>query len=133
LFHSRRRNDPVVQKILDRLLLTIQYQPVSGDLFTAQTPLFSVVIGAIVAYKQADRDLIRAWFDPICVGSRGNVPPAYAAIKQVWAWLDAEEQERDLVWSELHLEQPKDLSKSDPWWEELVAKVVAKFGRINLA
>ncbi|KAK0653129.1 hypothetical protein B0T16DRAFT_455441 [Cercophora newfieldiana] len=128
-------NDPIVEAILDRLLLTIQYQPVSGDLFTAQTPLFSVVIGSIVAYKLKDRDLIRAWFEPICEGSRGNVPPAYEAIKQVWVWLDAEEEKhKDEVsgsYPELATAQHSD--KSDSWWEELAAMLVAKFGRINLA
>lgn len=93
------------------------------------------MIGGIVAHKPKDRDLIRAWFEPICEGSRGNVPPAYETIKQVWVWLDAEEEKRNSQQSGPYPEftTGPDSEQSAPWWEELVAMLVAKFGRINLA
>jgi hypothetical protein len=88
IFPSRRRKDPIVQTFLRRLLRAIEYRPTTGPLLTAQTPLFAVFIGGIVAYRPEDRDVICAWFNPICECSRGNVPPAYAALKHMWAWLD---------------------------------------------
>lgn len=181
-----------MQALLRRLLRTIEYQPTSGELFTAQTPLFSVVIGGIVAYNTEDREVICEWFDPICEGSRGNVPPAYMALKQIWAWLDEEEDGNDdyddsdvvdgevgvdgedgsrgeteaenetrdgQMWGRRPLEfrgrvgktgkgkgiaqgsgdhEPVagdgvNLGDRDAWWERIMAKLVAEFGRINLS
>ena len=114
-----------------------------------------------MAYKSEDRDTIRAWFDPICVGSRGNVPPTYAALKHIWAWLDEYEEAQeeaeqpetsgkreeileDDTGTELeqvrhereHTQENSDevkLDNSDAWWEALVGEISAKYGRLNLA
>jgi hypothetical protein len=67
--HPRRHVG--VQLILLRLLRCIQWQPTSGDLFTAQTPLFAVFMAGIVSYQPEHRDVIREWFAPICEESRG--------------------------------------------------------------
>lgn len=143
-----------MQALLYRLLRTVEYQPTSGKLFTAQTPLFSVFIGGIVAYKPEDRAVICAWFDPVCKGSRGNVPPAYAALKQVWDWLDKEEAAEfgeGYLWgreapeaadggggsagprSVVEGSEDVGLGQSEAWWEQLMTKLVTEFGRINLS
>lgn len=155
---SRRRSDPVVQKVLARLIKTIQWQPTSGRLFTAQTPLFSVCIGAMVAYKDEDRAALRAWFDSICQRSRGNVEPIYEATKHIWKFLDEyeaakaphqfeltellEEDKSEMLdrdstpeWSDIG---GKDvdrvaLNNSDAWWEHVVAELSSRYGRINLS
>ncbi|KAK0659141.1 fungal-specific transcription factor domain-containing protein [Cercophora samala] len=130
----RRRDDPVVKELLNRLILTVQYQPISGPLFTAQTPLFALFIGGLVAYDQHDRRAISSWFDPICNGPRGNVPPAYEALKYAWGWLDSYERRRGKV-AERALdddaieggadsddEEAEIWENKDPWWEKLVKR-----------
>ncbi|KEY72242.1 hypothetical protein S7711_00241 [Stachybotrys chartarum IBT 7711] len=138
---SRRRSDPVVQRILARLIKTIQWQPTFGRLFTAQTPLFSVFIGAMVAYKHEHRAALRAWFDSICQRSRGNVEPIYEVTKHVWKFLDEYEAAKALngdstsEWSDLG---GKDVDRvasnnSDAWWEHVAAELSSRYGRINLS
>ncbi|KAI1194150.1 fungal-specific transcription factor domain-containing protein [Nemania serpens] len=153
----RTRTHPRTQSALERLLKTIERQPVDGPLFTAQTPLFSVFIASTVAWRVEDRARIRAWFDPICVGARGNVPPIYDCVKHIWNWLDEyentisltqieadlsrEEQYDDtetqaqgaIPTSQLRQEDAVALDNSDAWWEMMVEEVVSNFGRINLS
>ncbi|KAK0744873.1 fungal-specific transcription factor domain-containing protein [Apiosordaria backusii] len=135
----RRRDHQIVKELLDRLILTIKYQPISGPLFTAQTPLFAVFIGGLVAYEQDDRRAISAWFDPICEGPRGNVPPAYEALKYAWRWQDDYERRRGKVAQRAQDDGPGEGSdgeevweNTDPWWEKLVRAMTSKCGRINL-
>ncbi|KAK9772950.1 hypothetical protein SCAR479_10280 [Seiridium cardinale] len=156
----RRRNDPLVQKLLLRQLRTIQWQPTEGRLFTAQTPLFAVFIAAMVAYKEEDRNIIRGWFEPICKGSRGNVPPIYESVKQIWNWLDEREEERDAAEIKANRtnkgkevatrdQDPADdesdnldyrmnendgvaLDNSDAWWEDLVGELKSGTGSPSL-
>ena len=45
--------------------------PVSGGLYTAQHPLFSMFIGGLVAYREQDREVIRNLFKNIISGTRG--------------------------------------------------------------
>lgn len=136
----RRRTSPIVQSLLRKLLRTVELQPTSGKLFTAQTPLFSVVIGGIVAYKPEDRKVIRDWVDPICVGSRGNVPPAWRAMQFIWEWLDeCEDDSEEEVDDELDEDGDYDMQardvrdNCDAWWETLVGELSARYGRVNLA
>jgi hypothetical protein len=42
--------------------------PTSGRSFTAQSPFFCIVLAALVAQKDCDRQVIRTWFEVI-VGS----------------------------------------------------------------
>ncbi|KAK4171058.1 fungal-specific transcription factor domain-containing protein [Triangularia setosa] len=138
----RQRDDSVVKELLDRLILTLKYQPTSGPLFTAQTPLFAVFIGGLVAYEQHDRRAIGAWFDPICEGPRENVPPAYEALKHAWRWLDDYERRRGKVAERAQdggvgesgddSEDEEVWESTDPWWEKLVKALTSKCGRINL-
>ncbi|CAP65460.1 uncharacterized protein PODANS_6_9613 [Podospora anserina S mat+] len=140
----RRRDDPVIKELLARLILTVQYQPISGPLFTAQTPLFALFIGGLVAYDQLDRQAIKSWFDPICKGPRGNVPPAYEALKHAWSWLDSYERRRGKVAEQAMNHEADDggagtddeeheiWENKDPWWEKLVTAITSKCGRINL-
>lgn len=45
--------------------------PVSGPLYTAQHPLFSMFIGGLVAYQAQDREIIGSLFKNIISGTRG--------------------------------------------------------------
>ncbi|KAF2174960.1 hypothetical protein K469DRAFT_530027, partial [Zopfia rhizophila CBS 207.26] len=84
----RPRQDRTVQDLLSTLLDCIKMQPTSGDLFTAQTPLFAVFIAGIVAYQSDHRDVIWRYFEETGPeeGSRGNVKPAAEALKSIWEW-----------------------------------------------
>ncbi|KAG8531735.1 uncharacterized protein KY384_003367 [Bacidia gigantensis] len=132
-FFRRSQRHPTVQKILQTLLRTIDWQPTSGPLFTAQTPMFAVFIAGIVAYKEADRAVVRKWFEPICGDSRGNVPPAWRAMQVVWKWADEIDAASE-VDSGADREQAKlPLGERHAWWEELSNVLKSKEGRMSLS
>lgn len=129
-YHRRRRNDPIVQALVHKLLRTIEMQPTSGPLFTAQTPLFSIFIAGIVASRPEHRGLIRNWFIPVCADSRGNVPPTWAALQQIWDWVDEYDESHPYV---EEIGADSDQEEEEAWWEVLVGKISERYGRINLA
>ncbi|KAK1768160.1 fungal-specific transcription factor domain-containing protein [Phialemonium atrogriseum] len=129
----RTRSHPLVQRVLDQLLSCITRQPTSGNLFTAQTPLYSVFVAGIVAYKPHHRDVVRNWFLPICPDARGNVPPAWRAMQSVWEWMDT----RDFGFPEPTfgdlMDEDGRVADRHAWWEDLVAVLMEKEGRMNLS
>lgn len=74
LLSRRPRKHPLVQLALQRLLKCIDWQPTSGPLFTAQTPMFCVFIAGIVAFRPEDRAVIDKWFQLPSEDSRGVSP-----------------------------------------------------------
>lgn len=101
-------------------------------------PLFPIFIGGIVAYQPEDRAEIRIWFESICAGTRGNVVPAWHAMRYVWDWMDAYEANTPMppleIWECESHEIKKDLveDNSDAWWEELVTSLSFHCGRLTL-
>jgi hypothetical protein len=56
--------------------------PVSGSLYTAQHPLFSMFIGGLVAYRDEDRAIIGNLFKNIVSGTRGVSSPLLTLLRQ---------------------------------------------------
>ncbi|KAL8714149.1 MAG: hypothetical protein Q9220_001877 [cf. Caloplaca sp. 1 TL-2023] len=74
LFRKPRKH-PVVQERLNVLLRCIERTPATGELFTAQAPLFPVFIAGLVAFRAEDRQVVRDWFEATLSGSRGVSTP----------------------------------------------------------
>ena len=58
--------------------------PVSGPLYTAQHPLFSMFIGGLAAHQAQDRETIASLFKNIISGTRGvsDLPP-FSALSEI--------------------------------------------------
>ena len=119
------RRDPEVQSALKVLLQCIKISPKSGTLYTAQASLFGPVIAGCVAIADEDREIVRDYFLSAMEGPRGNVPPVWRAMKNIWSWLDDEFVE-DAVDDNLPLSQRR------TWWESMVARVMDEEGRMSL-
>lgn len=68
---KKPRAHPDVQEPLSRLMKCLAWTPVSGPLFTAQAPLHTAFLGALVAYSDEDREVARCWFETIIAICRG--------------------------------------------------------------
>ena len=138
------RSHPLVRKILSQLLQCIAYQPTDGILFTAQAPLFPVVVAGAVALTKEDRSVVDKWFEGVNMSSRGNIPPNRRAMDTVWAWIDNVLAPEGAPGGDLHAlnyEPWEDSGKNvvddgfaqrRPWWEEMVQILEVTEGRMSL-
>lgn len=133
--------------------------PVSGGLYTAQHPLFSMFIGGLVAYRDQDREVIGDLFRNIISGTRGvsssllsflhqssinrgslrslHAPLLTELVQNVppaWRGLQS-------IWGWIDSEQfdneeydeEQSLGSRTAWWEDVTAKLKLQEGRLNLA
>lgn len=119
------RRHPDVQSALKILLRCIEITPKTGTLYTAQASLFGPLIAGCVAVTDRDRGIVRGYFKLVVEGPRGNVPPVWRAMQDLWLWLD-EEFVEDAVDDNLPLFQRR------AWWESMVARVMDGEGRLSL-
>jgi len=61
-----------------------------------------------------------------------NVPPVWRTVQFLWEWLDTkfevtEREELD------HLRELEIDANAEPWWEAMVAEIIAREGKLNLA
>ncbi|KAF1982167.1 hypothetical protein K402DRAFT_424753 [Aulographum hederae CBS 113979] len=114
LFRKSRR-DPLVQQTLKNLIIYMDKLPTSGDLYTAQSPLASTFLGCLVMVEPEYREWAKNWFGGT-TKSRGNVPPAWRAVRNIWDWLDARESDPELCEND----------QSRGWWEEAAEELAAR-------
>ncbi|KAK6515743.1 hypothetical protein TWF281_004333 [Arthrobotrys megalospora] len=119
-FHaSVRRNLDILIKCFDRC-------PTSGDLYTAQTPVFGVAIAGVVAITEKERDFCRKYVTGTCgTGERGNLPILQDTLNFIWEWMDKHRPSEDA--------DSASLPNRRPWWEELVAAFNEAKGRRDFA
>ncbi|KAF2204245.1 hypothetical protein GQ43DRAFT_365052 [Delitschia confertaspora ATCC 74209] len=128
---SRPREHIEVQRSLLRLLKLIEWQPTSGKLFTAQTPLFAVFIAGIVSSTQYQRAVVKKWFKATTEESRGNVMPVWMALQELWSLQDTTGNFNETVpFMDIEVNYP---AGAHAWWEDMVKAVVDSHGRLNLA
>ena len=72
---KKPRSHVDVQEPRDRLIKCIRWCPISGHLFTAQAPLYSVTIADLVAESGEHREAVRGFFMPTILGCRGVSAP----------------------------------------------------------
>ncbi|KAG5982958.1 hypothetical protein E4U55_001058 [Claviceps digitariae] len=114
------RNHPDVVSYLNDLAECIVIMPTSGMQFTAQAPLFPVFLLGILATVPKHRAVSQKWFDEVLqTPVRSSVPPLYAALKNIWGWIDIEFP--PLMRPIVEAAQPIHLRHA--WWEKLVEKV----------
>ena len=115
------RNHPDVMGIIEDLANCIAVMPTSGTHFTAQAPLFPVFLLGIMSATEEHRAVSRNWFDEVLrTPVRSSVPPLFAALQQVWGWIDnVIPCPADPV---TDAEQP--IHQRRAWWEELVHRVL---------
>ncbi|KAF3284315.1 hypothetical protein TWF970_011533 [Orbilia oligospora] len=71
-FFRRTPYHPSVRRNLDFLIKCFDRCPTSGDLYTAQTPVFGVAIAGVVATTEKERDFCRKYVRGTCTaGERG--------------------------------------------------------------
>ena len=119
------RRHPDVQMKLQELLDCTKNIPLSGHLYTAQVSLLGPVIAAIVAVREEDRAYLKHHFTFLLDGPRGNVPPCWRMVQDLWEWMD-----NDLLESNINDELP--LAQRPAWWEEVVTRIREKEGRLSL-
>lgn len=114
------RNHPEIVSHLDDLGRCIAIMPTSGMQFTAQAPLFPVFLLGILASSPQHKAVSSKWFDEVLqTPVRSSVPPLYAALQNIWGWID----------NDFPLSLPPSLEAAQPihlrhaWWERLVNKV----------
>ncbi|CAN9080312.1 unnamed protein product [Alternaria alternata] len=111
----KSRRHPHVQLIVDQLL-----------------QIGRVFVAAIVAVEPRHRDIVQTWFEELCHGTRGNVPPVWRTVQYIWNWLDARHGPSEAAGLDV-----SDITKIDPnaepWWEDMVAEIYEREGKLNLA
>ncbi|KAG5916768.1 hypothetical protein E4U42_007516 [Claviceps africana] len=114
------RNHPDIVSNLDDLVQCITIMPTSGMQFTAQAPLFPVFFLGILAILPEHRATSHKWFEEVLqTPVRSSVPPLYAALKNIWTWIDIDCP--PLLSPDAEAAQPIHLRHA--WWERVVDKV----------
>lgn len=113
-FFRRTPFDPSVRRHLDILIKCFDRCPTSGDLYTAQTPVFGVAIAGVVAIDEEERDFCRKYVRGTCAaGERGNLSTLGDTLKFIWEWMDK--------YGPGEGTDSPTLPNRRQWWEELVA------------
>lgn len=114
------RDDKAVLCNLNDLAKCISIMPTSGYIFTAQAPLLPVFFLGLLSTLPKHRAVAVAWFEQvICIPVRSSVPPLYAALQRILAWLP----------TEIGVSPAKNkglaptIAKRQPWWEHMILKV----------
>ncbi|RYC79971.1 hypothetical protein BFJ63_vAg17145 [Fusarium oxysporum f. sp. narcissi] len=142
------RNHSDVLLNLEDLSKCIRIMPTSGSHFTAQAPLLPVFFLGMLATDPMHMRVSRDWFDqvvqtPVRSVQTGSAPaqvyykllwyrirvlttpserpPLYQALQRIWTWIDSD-VEIPPEPNTLH----ESIGKRYPWWEHLVARVLAK-------
>ncbi|KAK2591012.1 hypothetical protein QQS21_011305 [Conoideocrella luteorostrata] len=114
------RNDAQVLANMSDLAKCISIMPTSGDLFTAQAPLFPVFLLGMLATEPQHKETARKWFEAVAeTPARNSVPVLYESLKRIWSWID-----RELVMTDFMVVEPHTLIKDRrSWWEDVVARI----------
>ncbi|KAM5346712.1 hypothetical protein ACJ41O_009717 [Fusarium nematophilum] len=116
------RNHPDVLSNLTDLAKCIRIMPTSGSHFTAQAPLLPVFFLGMLATVPDHKEVSQYWFNQVVqTPVRSSVPPLYQALQRIWAWIDTEVQVPSTPTA-----LSKSIGKRYPWWEHLIAIVLAK-------
>lgn len=128
---SRRHAD--VQAGVKKLAKCIQLLPFRGPLFTAQAPFFPIFILGLVTIGE-DRNVAREWFETICsaASERSSVPPTWASLQRIWAWMDAHADElKGIEDADAEMEEVEASSRLS-WWELTVDWILRNEGHLSL-
>ncbi|TGJ64117.1 hypothetical protein EYR41_010193 [Orbilia oligospora] len=125
-FFRRTPYHPSVRRNLDYLIKCFDRCPTSGDLYTAQTPVFGVAIAGVVATTEKERDFCRKYVRGTCTaGERGNLATLDNTLEFIWKWMDENRPKQE--------EDDADLLDRRQWWEELVTAFYTAKNRRDFA
>lgn len=118
------RTHPIVMARLDVLAECLSRMPCSGALFTSMTPLFPCFLLGMLSVEDRHRNVTLNWFNTVMKANqcRSCLAPTWKAINSIWRWTDT--QLIDPV------EIPDAIENRDPWWERLVARIMATEGTL---
>jgi hypothetical protein len=124
LFRLPRRH-PEVEAKLEMLFKCVDLVPLDGPLYTAQDSLYGLAMVGLVATKETHRQMVRQQFMEVTATSRGNTPPIWRMVQNLWNWLDTDLVEEDSV-------DQRSIVHRIPWWESMADRIMVTEGRLSL-